>query len=164
MALKQLEDWYNSATPEERRLWEQELRRRREAKGESAAGRPSKYRPEMADKAAQLARLGATDEEMMEYLGIAKDTFYQWRAKFPEFSDAVKLNKEAADDRVEESLFKQATTGNVTAAIFWLKNRRGADWRDRRELSVQDHRSEQDIEKALADMLERKFLDAKAVN
>ena len=29
-----------------------------------------------------------------------------------------------------ESLYHQALSGNVTACIFWLKNRRPSEWRD----------------------------------
>jgi hypothetical protein len=38
--------------------------------------------------------------------------------------------REASDDRVEESLYRNALAGNTTAQIFWLKNRRPDRWRD----------------------------------
>ena len=41
--------------------------------------------------------------------------------------------KEIYDDEVEEALHKKALEGDTTAMIFWLKNRRPNDWRDKRE-------------------------------
>ena len=53
----------------------------------------------------------------------------------PEFRCALKAGKEASDDRVERSLYQLAIgwngqPPNVTACIFWLKNRRKDRWRD----------------------------------
>ena len=41
-----------------------------------------------------------------------------------------------ADFQIENALFKSALDGNVTAQIFWLKNRRPDKWRDRQESKV----------------------------
>jgi hypothetical protein len=59
----------------------------------------------------------------------------RWKQKYPEFRCALKAAKDAFDDRVERSLYERAVGwGNlppdVTACIFWLKNRRKAQWRD----------------------------------
>jgi hypothetical protein len=43
---------------------------------------------------------------------------------------ALKRGREGSDNRVVESLYHQALSGNVTACIFWLKNRRPSEWRD----------------------------------
>jgi len=40
------------------------------------------------------------------------------------------LRTDASDERVVDSLYKNALAGNVTAQIFWLKNRRPSEWRD----------------------------------
>ena len=47
-----------------------------------------------------------------------------------ELREALKRGREASDDRVEESLYRNALAGNTTAQIFWLKNRRPDRWRD----------------------------------
>ena len=39
----------------------------------------------------------------------------------------------AIDFEVENALYKSAIGGNVTAQIFWLKNRRKQQWRDKVE-------------------------------
>ena len=51
-----------------------------------------------------------------------------------ELREALKRGKAASDDRVEESLYRNALAGNTTAQIFWLKNRRPDRWRDVQQL------------------------------
>jgi hypothetical protein len=128
-----------------------------------SAGRPSKFKPDMVEQARKLALLGATDREMADFFEVAESTFYLWKLEHPELSEALKVGKEAADGRVEQSLYRRAlgyshdavkiiqVGGEVvnapyvehyppdtTAAIFWLKNRRPAEWRDRQELTGAD--------------------------
>jgi hypothetical protein len=51
---------------------------------------------------------GAVDREIAEMFDISPSTFYQWRNKYPEFAAALAVGKEAADDRVERSLYNRA--------------------------------------------------------
>lgn len=98
---------------------------------------------------------GLTNEDIAHNMGINIDTLYTWQKKFPEFSEALKVNKEIADRRVENALYKSAigfyyeedmvtTQGevvsvrkyskpNTTAQIFWLKNRK-KEWSDKQEI------------------------------
>jgi hypothetical protein len=117
--------------------------------------RPSKYKPEFAEQATKLCKLGATDREMAEFFQVSESTFNLWKTQYPELSESLKLAKEAADKRVEQSLYRRALgyshdsmhvsnfQGQVTltpivehyppdttACIFWLKNRRPDEWRD----------------------------------
>lgn len=119
-----------------------------------ASGRPTSYDKKYVNIAQKMCELGATDADIIEALGVARSTFYKWRNEHPEFSDALKVGKAPADERVEMSLYKKAvgyTQENVkifqfqgqevvvpfteivapdtTAAIFWLKNRRPDQWR-----------------------------------
>lgn len=97
-------------------------------------GRPSKYNPELyPEKANKLALLGLTDEEMAVALDIHTATFYQWQKDYPEFSEAIREGKVTADANVAQSLYKKAMSGDTSSAIFWLKNRRSRDWRDKQE-------------------------------
>lgn len=57
---------------------------------------------------AAWCRDGATDQEIWEALGISKDTFYTYKNKYSDFSDALKENKAIADIKVENSLNKNA--------------------------------------------------------
>lgn len=127
-------------------------------------GRPSEFDPAYIEQAGKLCALGATDDEMADFFGVHRSTIYRWKLDHPEFCDAIKSAKEIADERVERSLYQKATGYNyteeqafkikkaqyeeevevvqvekhspadTTAAIFWLKNRRKAEWRDKHEI------------------------------
>lgn len=124
-------------------------------------GRPSSFKPEFVEQARKLAELGATDREAAEFFEVAESTLYLWKHTHPEFSEALKVGKETADARVEQSLYRRALgyshdavkvmsyegaaftepyvehyPPDTTAAIFWLKNRRPDLWRDKTEQDV----------------------------
>ena len=104
------------------------------------------------------AMSGLTDEQIADNLGIAASTIYEYKKKYPEFSEALKKGKDIADAQVFNALFKTATgftyyediataTGdvvqaqryakpNTTAQIFWLKNRQPDRWRDKTEVKA----------------------------
>ena len=79
------------------------------------------------------ARDGLTDEQLAQKIGINPATLYDWKNKFNKISEALKKGKEVVDYEVENALVKEALSGNVTAIIFWLKNRRPDKWRDKPE-------------------------------
>ena len=119
-------------------------------------GRKSLFRPEYILIARAMARVGAIDEEIADELGINRETFHNWKKTFPELANAVRAAKEVSDDRVERSLYQRANgyshpavkvfmtrdgktvehkyiehyPPDVTACLFWLKNRRPDRWRD----------------------------------
>ena len=77
------------------------------------------------------ARDGLTDEQIAKNIGISRSTLCEWKIKFPELSDTLKRSKDVADRMVENALFESAISGNITAQIFWLKNRKPDKWRDK---------------------------------
>lgn len=101
------------------------------------------------------AQRGLTDEQIAENCGIAVRTLYEWKNRFPQIMQALKKGKDWADVQVENALFRRAigyeydevtyedgretkrvkkkVGGDVTAQIFWLKNRRPDLWRDKHE-------------------------------
>ena len=124
-------------------------------------GRPTVYQESMCLIAEKAARLGATHDEIAEMLNIDRATLYRWRNQHQKFCDAIKIGKEEFDDRIEHALAHRAlgyshpseeikvVEGQIvrvetikhyppdaTAMIFWLKNRRPKEWRDRREVEV----------------------------
>lgn len=130
----------------------------------SKGGRPTAYRPEYAKQAAKLCELGATDLELAQFFEVAVSTVYLWRVTHPAFSEAVKRGKAVADEIVEQRLFARATgyshdavkiflpkdaaepvyapyvehhAPDTTAAIFWLKNRKPGEWKDRNITAVE---------------------------
>jgi hypothetical protein len=123
--------------------------------------RPSKYKPEFAAQAAKLCALGATDAQLADFFEVAVSTVNLWKVQHGEFSESIKVPKTEADDRVEQSLYRRAlgyehdevdikvVQGSIvttpirkhyppdtTAAIFWLKNRKPGDWRDKQDVEL----------------------------
>lgn len=77
------------------------------------------------------ARNGLTNEQIASNMDIVVSTLWEWRKKSPKISSALKIGKDEADIQVENALYKAALEGNTTAMIFWLKNRRSKEWRDK---------------------------------
>lgn len=117
--------------------------------------RPTDFKEEFIEEASRMCLGGATDQELADYFGVDVRTLYRWKNTQPEFRQALKVAKDASDDRVERSLLERAlgyerdevdikvVNGEIvqtpirkfyppdtTAAIFWLKNRKPAEWRD----------------------------------
>lgn len=77
------------------------------------------------------ARDGLTDEQIANNMQISRSTLGEWKNKYSDISDALKKGKEVVDIEVENALYKLAIDGNITAIIFWLKNRKPDKWRDK---------------------------------
>ena len=81
-------------------------------------------------------RNGAIIKDVAKLIGVSVSTVYKWASENSEFSDILKINRDSADAQVENALFNAAKNGNVTAMIFWLKNRRARQWRDKVEVDT----------------------------
>ena len=92
--------------------------------------RPSSYSPVILPVVRACATFGATAEEIANYLNIPWGSFKRWVYAEPELREALKRGRDASDERVIESLYRKALTGDVGACCFWLKNRRPSEWRD----------------------------------
>jgi len=126
---------------------------------EAIIGRPPKYKETFAKQAAKLCTLGATDEDLADFFEVSVRTVIRWKSEHEEFCQALKVAKDEADNRVERSLYQRAVgysfdsekvfnnrgavvraktrehcPPDVTAQIFWLKNRRSQDWREKQEV------------------------------
>lgn len=122
-------------------------------------GRPSLWDDKFIEVAKAMARLGAIDMDIANALCCNIRTLHRWKIEHPEFAEALEVGKEDADRIVEQSLYRRATgytfdsekivtaggtvqrvetmehvPPDTTAAIFWLKNRKGTDWRDTKNL------------------------------
>lgn len=109
------------------------------------------------------ARDGLTDEQIAKNLGISKASLENYKNQYLDFLDTLKRGKEVVDREVENALLKNAlgyeteeiteeydakgrlisskrikkkVAPNTTAQIFWLKNRKPADWRDKKDVDV----------------------------
>mgnify|MGYP003319191283 CR=1 FL=1 len=93
-------------------------------------------------------RDGLTDEQIARNMRISRSTLNEWKKKDSDISDTLKKGKEIVDYQVENSLLKEALKGNVTACIYWLKNRRPDKWREQ----PKETPAEADIPKFLDDI------------
>ena len=130
------------------------------SKEKHPGGSPTKYNPLWHPQLVfWMARDGLTDKEIAKRLGVCKRTVDTWKNLYPEFKAAIKEGKKQPDDLVEAKLFQRATgysypedkimqyegepvivqtirhiPPDVVAQIFWLKNRRPDQWRDRHQI------------------------------
>ena len=113
------------------------------------------------------ARDGLINEEIAHNMGITSETLRVWNNKYPAISVALKKGKEVIDRQVENALLKRAlgfeyeetkiiiekddqgkdrkrqekiikyALPDTTAQIFWLKNRKPYEWRDRKNIDYE---------------------------
>lgn len=109
------------------------------------------------------ARDGLVEEQIAKNMGISVSTINEWKNRFPEIKEALKKGKEVVDREVENALLKRAlgyeyeeitekyemgeltetkvtkkqVVPDTTAQIFWLKNRKPREWRDKVVNAVQ---------------------------
>jgi len=123
----------------------------------------STYRPKFNDMAYKHCLLGATNDNLAAFFDVDTETIRRWQNKYLEFARAIHDGKREADAKVAASLYHRAVgyshdatylgtyKGKIisegytkhyppdpTSAIFWLKNRDSANWRDKREIVVED--------------------------
>lgn len=111
------------------------------------------------------ARDGLTDKQIAYNIGVSEQTLNVWKNKYPELFESLKRGKVVVDRQVENALLKRAlgyeykevkeyvketdgkvtkhkeittkqVTPDTTAQIFWLKNRKPAEWRDKKETQL----------------------------
>ena len=87
------------------------------------------------DRVEQLAAQGLGPYQISRALGISWDTYNKNKKRSLELSEAIKRGEAKGLARVSNSLFKSANEGNVTAQIFYLKNRDSKSWSDRQEVN-----------------------------
>lgn len=118
-------------------------------------GRSTKLSTDLGAKIFALYEQGHTDKQVAEIAGVSVRSLHYWKRKHPWFLHSLKEAKDQIDDLVETALLQRAlgyshpeekifcsegmivraqTTKHhppdVTAQIFWLKNRRPKQWRD----------------------------------
>ena len=111
------------------------------------------------------ARDGLTDEQIAHNMGVSTATLYNYKRDHLEILEALKKGKEVVDIEVENALLKRAlgyeytetkteeymvegvpvkrvtktvkeVIPDTTAQIFWLKNRRPMQWRDKHDMEL----------------------------
>lgn len=132
-------------------------------KKKGKGGRPGKYeewlKPEKLILVQGWKMDGLSDEQVAHNMGINPATFWDWKKRFPEFSNAVKTSGDVADRIIENALFQKAKGGSIAAQIFWLKNRKPDVWRETKDTTL-----EAEIKKLQADKLKEEIEKLKKAN
>lgn len=97
------------------------------------------------------ARDGLTEEQIAHNMGIGTATLTLWKNQHPSILASLKRGRDVVDREVENALFKSAIgfigldgkyyKPDTTAQIFWLKNRKPNEWRDK--VNIQNDDSDQ---------------------
>lgn len=96
------------------------------------AGRPTEYKAEYAELARNYCLLGATEAELGPLLHVTDRTVRTWKKKHEEFAAAIREGSVHANAKVIGAHYKRCLEGDMTAIIFWEKNKMG--WRDRSDV------------------------------
>jgi len=99
-------------------------------------------------KVESIAAMGGTNEQIAAILGISPTSLKNIRRRQKTIDIAIRRGKDKADFRVVAALYHKGVgysftdlkekkidvPGDTTAMIFWLKNRRPHEWKDRHEV------------------------------
>lgn len=126
---------------------------------------PTKFNKETRRICRMLYEKGFLDREVADVMGVSWRTIMSWREKNPEFFAEVMAAKDKVDDKAERTLFERAMgykvketkvtmdgqgavlertvtqkeiPPDVGSLVFWLKNRRRDQWKDRWDISADD--------------------------
>lgn len=124
-------------------------------------GRKQEKPIDQVNVARVIGALGGTDEQLAAALGISRQALHKRQGKNPALVDTLKAAKAEADSRVERALYQRAIgyeapdthfstyEGSVTetafikhyppdpvSCIFWLKNRKPKEWREKTETEL----------------------------
>ena len=84
-------------------------------------------------KVEAFAAQGLSVKQIARCLNIGRSTLYDRMGGKSEVLDAIKRGRAKGIGTITNALFQSAKGGNITAQIFYLKNRQPDEWRDRRE-------------------------------
>ena len=106
-------------------------------KNPKGAGRKRiKFTDEELKEVSRMAGLGISEAKIAESFGVSLSTIARRKRDSAKFDTALKRGKTKAIDEVASALFDSATgrsgkDPNVTAQVFFLKNRDADNWKDR---------------------------------
>lgn len=85
------------------------------------------------DRIELLAGQGLSKKQIAYCIGIGESTLYEKQKTDPDFLEAIKKGKATGLNTITNALYESGKGGNVTAQIFYLKNREPTKWQDRRQ-------------------------------
>ena len=107
------------------------------------AGRPTLYDPSFVDKVDSYLENATRDnmhlpkvESFATYLGVHKDTIYEWAKLYPEFSDALKKILTIQAERLIDDGIYGGKEVNATIVKLLLQNNHGM--KERNDVTTND--------------------------
>ena len=108
-------------------------------KKKNKGGRPPRsLTPEQVSQVEALASVLSL-EQVADYLGMSKTTFYAIMERDPAVCERYKKGKARAIGAVAQGILKKARDGDTTSAIFYLKTQAG--WKEGMDKQIIDHTS-----------------------
>lgn len=108
-------------------------------------GRPEKYLPDYSRQAEFLCRMGATRADLAAFFEVAPSQIQAWACRHEEFGTAIRVGKEPADDRVEQSFYMRCVgfthaTQRTTREVEWFDDEETGERRSRvkKEVTVSE--------------------------
>ena len=92
------------------------------------AGRPKKVLTDKQRGEVETLAAFLSIEQLADYFGIGRTTFYALAEKDPEILEHYKRGKSKAIAHIAQGLIQKARAGDTTSAIFFLKTQ--ARWRE----------------------------------
>ena len=91
--------------------------------------------PDTLAKIVQLGSQGLTSGQIARCLGVSWSTIDRRWKENAEIEEAIKKGEALGVEKISNALMTSARDGNVTAQIFYLKNRAPDQWADRQEVN-----------------------------
>ena len=91
--------------------------------------------PDTLNKIIALGSQGLTSGQIARCLGVSWSTIDRRRKENADIEEAIKKGAALGVEKISNALMTSARDGNVTAQIFYLKNRAPAQWADRQEMN-----------------------------
>ncbi len=87
-------------------------------------------------KVETFAAQGLTMDQIADCLDVGRTTLYERMGSEEDVRDAIKRGRAKGIATISNALFQAGKGGNITAQIFYLKNRQPEEWKDRRETEL----------------------------
>lgn len=98
--------------------------------------RPTKYSDEKAQAICKDIEKGNTFKTAALVNGVPERTFYDWKERYPQFSQQISEAEAKSEALVVNDLIHQTRSGDTKAIIFYLTHRNHDGWRPPKETKV----------------------------
>ena len=118
-------------------------------------GRPTKYKPEYCEVIIEKMAEGYSKEAVAGYIGISKNTLYEWAKAHKDFQDAIAIGETRSQLHWEGKLVEYAVHSKngkqINGQVFNLNMKNRFGWSDKKEIAL-----EEETKKSFAFSLDKK--------